>query len=202
WVYGKQFSVHVQMHRIQNELFLIEMTITSLEMNWAAKNRNDHLYILHFCNGNPLLLTSLTINFTNYCNYLMHFVKIFFTNYCNYLMHFLLMQWWASGAPLLPISLTKSRVDRQTVDHTREYGLYTRLRITFEHYEGTLDNEKDEANDAQFLHAHIYCDSLIDTFSIKVFLRYVIDTVAAYLQDEMTMLPLSADRGFSSIFLF
>ncbi|KAL5657742.1 hypothetical protein ACJX0J_030905, partial [Zea mays] len=34
-------------------------------------------------------LTSLTINFTNYCNYLMHFVKIFFTNYCTYLMHFL-----------------------------------------------------------------------------------------------------------------
>ncbi|KAL5652877.1 hypothetical protein ACJX0J_038335, partial [Zea mays] len=30
--------------------------------------------------------TSLTVNFTNYCNYLMHFVKIFFTNYCNYLM--------------------------------------------------------------------------------------------------------------------
>ncbi|KAL5671811.1 hypothetical protein ACJX0J_016117, partial [Zea mays] len=26
--------------------------------------------------------------FTNYCNYLMHFVKIFFTNYSTYLMHF------------------------------------------------------------------------------------------------------------------
>ncbi|KAL5657570.1 hypothetical protein ACJX0J_030733, partial [Zea mays] len=107
WVYGKQFSVHVQMHRIQNELFLIEMIVHISDYIRTCSDISD--YILFQLNRNCQIdllllmikykcalamikykcaLTSLTINFTNYCNYLMHFVKIFFTNYCYYLMHF------------------------------------------------------------------------------------------------------------------
>ncbi|KAL5681427.1 hypothetical protein ACJX0J_007812, partial [Zea mays] len=81
WVYGKQFSVHFMFRWSCSDgpelIHELEMTIS------------DYIFRMETKCARCIMITSLTINFTNYCNYLMHFVKIFFTNYCNYLMHFL-----------------------------------------------------------------------------------------------------------------
>lgn len=71
-------------------------------------------------------------------------------------------------------SQAHSPSDRSTYEAIK----YTRLQITFEHYEGTLviiynsrkDNEKDEANDAQFLHTRVY-----------IYIYIVSDLVILYL---------------------